>query len=420
MHLIYKKTATIVLLLFFLLTQAIPLVYADDPTPTPTVTPAPSDTPSSNGDQSQQIQDLNNKINELENKISDLHSQEDSLSSQIDVMDNQMKLTQYRIDATKQQINELTTDIGVATKRMKNLEGSLNDVTKVLINRIVATYQAGGFEPMQMLLTSTNVNDFFTKESYLRIVQDHDKQLIYATQQAKNDYANQKNIYEDQKQKVEALQTQLQAYTTQLDQQKKSKQDLLSVTKNDESRYQALLEQAKEQINAFKSFATSQVGSGASILPAQPSPDGWYFNQRDERWGRNTLGSSSEQIWEVGCLDTSIAMVLKKHGQDVTPGTVAANSDYFFSNTAYMLLPWADGKFTSTWGYSQGDVDSKLSGGEPVIIGLKAGPLGMHFIVLKSGSGGSYKMNDPWNGPDLNFSDYYSTGQIFQYGWYSG
>lgn len=407
MNSLYKKLFTVISFVAF-------FVVAPSSVGAQTATVAP--TP----DRSNEVAELNRKITELEGKISESRSQQSSLNSQIKTMDNQIQLTEYRINATEQEITDLALDIDSATKRMKNLEGSLNNVSKVLINRIVATYQAGGFEPLNMLFASNDINDLVSRANYLRVVQSHDKRLMYDAQQARNDYANQKTIFEDKKKKVLGLQTQLEEYTKQLDKDKADKQKLLADTKGDEANYQRQLSQAKAQINAFKSFATSQVGSGASILPPQASPDGWYYNQRDSRWGNNNIGSSGEKVWQVGCLLSSIAMVMKKHGQGVTPADIAGNSSNFFSNTAYMLIPWAGGKVSSMWGYSQSAIDSKLASGEPVIVGLKAGPFGMHFVVLKSGSGGNYVMNDPWNGADLNFSSYYSTGQIFQYGWYNG
>lgn len=368
----------------------------------------------------QQLQNLNTKIRELEQKVTELKSQGNSLSSQIGAMDSQITLTEYRIDATKKEIMEITLDIATASKKMSNLEGSLDNVTKVLLNRIVANYQAGGGGDLQVLLASGNLADAVTRANYLKVVQSHDRKLLYDTQQARNDYANQRTILENKKKKVEELNKQLEQYTVQLDKDKEMKQSLLATTKNDEAHYQKLLTDAKAQVNAMKSFARSRVGTGGSILPPQSSADGWYFNQRDSRWGNTMMGNSSEQVWEVGCLVSSMAMIMKKKGQDVTPATIAGNSSYFFSNTAYTLIPWAGGRFTSVWGSGTAGIDSKLASGEPVIVGVKAGPFGTHFIVLKSGSGGNYIMHDPWNGADLKFSDYYSTGQIFQYGYYNG
>lgn len=406
------KRKILLIFIFLYLILFIPLkgynvLFAQTETPTPT--------PSQD-----RLNQLQKEIQELQAKISQLQSQQKTLSSQIAVMDNQMRLTQLRVNSTKQEISALTNDIQTAVKKISTLEKSLTNLTKVLINRIVTTYQVGSVDTLDLLLSSDNASSFITRANYLRIIQAHDKELIYETQQAKSDYANQKDIFEAKKVKVESLKKQLEAYNSQLDQEKVSKQALLAVTRNDEDRYQKLLQEAQAQIQAFKSFSLSKTGGTTSILPPQASPDGWFYNQRDERWARNRMGSSNEQVWDVGCLITSVAMVLKKHGENVTPAEVASNTSYFFSDTAYILLPWAGGRFSSTWGVNLGEIDTKLASGEPVIVGLKAGAYGQHFVVLKSGSNGSYTMNDPWNGADLNFSDYYSTGQIFQYGFYNG
>ena len=385
-------------------------VFAQEATPTPTTSVTP--TPEENGEKKEELE---KKIAELESKVAEAQAQGKTLSSQITVMDSQTRLTQLRINSTQAEITKLTKDIEVATDKIDHLEEALTNITKALLNRIVATYQQGTVPPVHLLVAASDAKDLIRRANYIKLAQEHDKKLIYDTQQAKTDYQNQKDIFEQKKKKVESLKSQLVAYTNQLEQEKKSKQVLLSVTKNDEAKYQALLKEARAQISGFKSFATSQSGSG--VLPPQASPDGWYYNQRDSRWGNNNIGASGEKVWEVGCLLTSMAMVLKQSGQSITPSEVAATNSYFFSDTAYMLIPWGGGRFTSIWSKDLGSIDSKLAAGKPVIIGVKAGPYGTHFIVFKSGSNGNYVMNDPWYGANLNFSDHYSTGQIFQYGY---
>ncbi|HEX8931882.1 MAG TPA: hypothetical protein VF810_01880, partial [Patescibacteria group bacterium] len=242
MKIFSQKSLIFIFTGLFLLSSFSFLVYAQV---TPTATPTPST------DTSQQQSDLQKKIAELEGKISDLKSQESSLTSQIDVMDSQIKLTEYKIDATKQQITNISMDIDSATKRMASLDVSLNQVTKTLINRIVATYQSGAAEPMQVILASNDISDMASRANYLRLVQEHDKKLLYDTEQARNDYANQKTIFEDKKKQVEGLKTQLETFNTQLDQQKGDKKRLLAETQGDEESYQRLLAAAKAQLAGF-------------------------------------------------------------------------------------------------------------------------------------------------------------------------
>ncbi|PJC54488.1 MAG: hypothetical protein CO028_02340, partial [Candidatus Levybacteria bacterium CG_4_9_14_0_2_um_filter_35_21] len=184
-----------------------------------TVTPTP--TPAQ--DKLQQSKELQDKINELQKKVSDLQGQTKTLSSQIAVMDNQIKLSEYRIDSTKTELLSLSADIDTADKKIGVLEKNLSGLTKVLINRIVATYEVGGTQSFEALVASNNISNFFTRFNYLKIAQIHDKKLIYDTQQAKMDYANQKNIFENEKKKVESLKKQLEDYTIQLDREKQGK-----------------------------------------------------------------------------------------------------------------------------------------------------------------------------------------------------
>lgn len=197
---------------------------------------------SSSNDQLKHIQD---QIKEVQGKIDNLESQGKTLSSQIAVIDNQIRLTELKIEANKQEISNLTLDIDTATKKISTLSESLNILTGVLLNRIVATYEVGSQQPFEILLSSSSVSSFFSRLNYLKIAQVHDKKLVYQTQQAKNDYVNQKNIFEDKKKRVIFLKNQLEDYTNQLAKDRQGKQDLLSITKNDEANFQDLLARLK-------------------------------------------------------------------------------------------------------------------------------------------------------------------------------
>ena len=355
--------------------------------------------------------------------INNLQGQAQTLSSQIAVMDAQINLTQSRIDATKQQISNLSLDIDTATKKITGLQSSLNSLVKVLLNRMVATYEVGQIQPFGILLSSNDVSNFFSRLNYLKLVQSHDKQLIYLTQQAKNDYTNQKNIFQDKKAKIEALKAQLESYTVQLDQEKQAKQDLLAQTQGDETTFENLRQQALAQLASFASFADSQ---GASLLPPQTSCDGWgcYYNQRDSTWGSILVNGSNDcngpcSIARVGCLITSLAMMISHLGHnDVLPSDIANSGNSNFSvGTADLRKGTINVKgYNVTRTTVASSLNPNLVSSNPVIVGIYYGPFGTHFVVIKSYTNGQYIMNDPYTdgGKDKNFTDYYSLNSVFE------
>lgn len=225
-----------------------------------------------------------------------------------------------------------------------------------------------------------------------------------------------KTFFEDKKKKVEALKTQLEEYSTQISQEKDAKKRLLSETQGSEANYQRLLSQAQAQLAGFSRFTVSQGGS--SLLSGQTVCDDWgcYYNQRDSQWGGMSLGSYT--LATDGCLVTSMAMVYTHMGhRNVTPATINSDPNNFASYERAWLLKTitADGMTTSR---ITADIDSELSAGRPVIVGISydGGPYADHFLVLISGSGGDYMMNDPYtpNGHNISFRGRYPTSRIVE------
>jgi len=330
-------------------------------------------------------------------------------------MDSQIKLTELRIDATREQIDSLQKDIEIAKDKVSNLQKDIDTSTKALIARIAAVYQVGSIKPWEIFLSASNIADIFQRLTYLRIVQIYDKRKVYAAEQNKNDYANQKAIYQDEEAQAEALNKKLSDYTDELDSQKKEKQTLLSQTQGSESNYEKLLASAQAQLAGFSRF-TANFG-GSSLLSGQTSCDDWgcYYNQRDTQWGGMSLNGTQYTIASDGCLVTSMAMVLTHYGhKSVTPISINSNPDNFASYyPAYLLYTiHVDGVSAERVGAS---IDSTLTGGDPVIVGIHAYG-GTHFVVLKSGNGGNYTMRDPYipNGKDISFNDHYSIGSIYE------
>lgn len=361
------------------------------------------------------------KVDCYQRKVNELQSQANTLSSQIAVMDNQIALTEARISANEKQISDLVLDIDTADKKIDTLQGTLDVLAKASIARIRQNYMAGGTQRLEAWLLSKNASDLFSAENSLKLIEKHDKQLLLETTAAKNDYSNQKNILEDKKKQVEALKKQQEEYSAQLDQEKKTKQTLLTQTQGSEATYQSLLSQAKAQLAALSNFSTSLFGG--SLVPHQDLSDGWgkYYNQRDSSWGNNRIGSSNETIAAVGCLLTSYSMVASHFGGSLTPPDVAADSGNFWFSTALFLKPGPAANGHSAAAVNAPSLDQlrdALSSGKGVIAGLSydGGPVADHWVVLRSTDGDSFRINDPLYPGAMNVSlnDHYSGLKIVE------
>ncbi len=280
-----------------------------------------------------------------------------------------------------------------------------------MLNKIVQSYKQRQLSLFSLLFDSQNVDQLLTKIKYVKTARNNNQKLLVQIQEAKSNFEEQKKLREQKKIELDELTLTLNSQKQSLANQKVQKQKLLVDTQNDETTYQRIISQAQAQLSGFKSFVSSV---GAGIISANQfgtGSDGSYYSQRDARWASQTIGYSPENILDVGCLLTSVAMVGKRYGANITPSDIASDSNRFFGYTAYMRLPWVGiaGRSYSSISTDDSTITDELNSGNYVIVGVKGCSYGgSHFVVLTKKEGNDYIMHDPIYGPDIKFSTYYS------------
>ena len=362
-------------------------------------------------DNSKDIKSLTQQIEQLEQQIRQKRQQRVTLQAQLHYIDSQIRLTQLKVKRTQAEMFLLQGQIKELSGKIGRLDTTLNKITAIFLTRVASDYKLQRINPLDLFFTKLSFGHFYTLQKYYQVLQDNDRRLMFGLEETRMNYDLQKKEKKKKQVELARLEKQLASQQKLLAERKASKERLLEVTRNDEKRYQQLLAAAVKQLNALRSFAEHR---GGGLLPPQPSPVGWYYNQRDERWGRQFIGASDMRIWEVGCLVTSVAMLFTKNGVRRTPADIASNVAYFFSDTAYMLWPWPNppGYHLVSRGADFKFIDQELAAGRPVIAHLNIGTADGHFVVLKQKVGNDYIMNDPWYGPNLKLSSHYSRYQI--------
>lgn len=344
-------------------------------------------------------------IEEYTGQISKLQGQANTLKNQIAQFDAQIKLTNIKIADTENKI-------ALLGDRIDQLEVSLTSLNRAFESRAVETYKLSRFEGNFIYIASAvNISDIFSKYHYLQKIQEEDRSLLMRLQEAQTTYKNEKVDQED-------LQKELQTQKANLNTQKAAKNSLLTATKNDETKYQQLLSQARAQLSAFQNFVQRQ--GGASILSNQTKCNDWgcYYNQRDSQWGNIGMGGSSYTMANYGCLVSSVSMMASHYGRNIKPSDIAVSSDAFVPGTGYLYHSFsANGVNVSISTASKSILDSELAAGRPVIAGLYSGP--DHFIVITKKEGDNYIMRDPFlengagsDGNGVPLSSKYSVSDI--------
>lgn len=229
-----------------------------------TPTPAPEDASQT----AKRYQEITEQINKLALQLSQAQNQEKTLAGQIIYFDNQTKLTNLKIAAAKNKLDELVKQIDELSGKIIRLDDSLSDISAILISRIVETYKRGITPQWEFLMKANSLPEVLNDYKYLKTAQAHDKSLMYQMEATKRNYREQKDLREIKKKEAELLKKQLESYTVELAKQKKEKERLLEVTRNDEKRYQQMLEDARREAEQIEK-ALKIIGSDLSKFPSK-------------------------------------------------------------------------------------------------------------------------------------------------------
>ncbi len=253
-----KKAATFLTLLIILLSTSVfsiqPIIAEEDQTCT------------NIDDTNQKSTCLNDLIDKYQKQLNDAKGQEKTLKSQLAYIDTQNKITELKVAEAKNQIAKLDAEIRDLSTRITRLSATVDDLSQVLLNRIIQTYKYGNYSAIDLFFSSNGFADLLEKVKYVSVAQANDKKVLYQLQATKITYNDQKVDKQSRQAQQEKLKKDLEKYQEQLADQQKSKQELLRITQNDEATYQSKIRAAQEEQNAILAILRGQ-GTEVAVGP---------------------------------------------------------------------------------------------------------------------------------------------------------
>lgn len=199
------------------------------------------------------LRDKQAEIQKLEAQLAGAKTQEKTLKSQLNLIDGQTKVSTLKIEETTLKIEKLKREINDLSTRIERIGNNLNYLSEVLLRRIVETYKySNTLSAFELLFSSHGFADLIERVKYLQVAQTYDKKKLYELQATKLAYSDQKEDKQTRQTEAEKLNKELEVYKAQLEKQKRDKEELLKITKNDEARFQSLIAQLKADTDSIR------------------------------------------------------------------------------------------------------------------------------------------------------------------------
>ncbi|MFA7301146.1 MAG: peptidoglycan DD-metalloendopeptidase family protein [Candidatus Shapirobacteria bacterium] len=193
-------------------------------------------------------EDLSSQINQYTVKLFDLAKAKNSLSNELARINATYSQTELKIRQTELSIKTVISEISILNQDIEKLDGSINQNTLYLLERIKQSYRLSKKLPVYSFLFSGSFNNYLNQYKYISIVQINNRQSIEKDETMQQIKKNKKLELSQKQEQLVKLETSLTTQRADLLLQKTAKNKLLAVTKNDEAKYQKLKAQAEQEL----------------------------------------------------------------------------------------------------------------------------------------------------------------------------
>lgn len=229
---------------------------------------------------SEQTEELNNQKEEVQNKINEtnlkLEYVQDELSNtMLKVQETEDKVLSYerKVKELGEQMQTLQTSIDDATNKLVLASQNYEEKRKVLVNRLVALYEAGDTKYLDVLLKSNNIVDFISRYYIIEEMVQYDNELIEAVKTEKENIETTKQKLENEQSEIRIIKakgeqtsvvlsnmkTLQQRYVKQLSAGEKKLQEQITAYKKEQAEIEAKIMEATNQIPANIQFTGGEM-----------------------------------------------------------------------------------------------------------------------------------------------------------------
>ncbi len=250
------------LLISFL--AVVSLVFGSVTAPTLSILAANDEAVSDNERQvlEEELHRLEGQIDEYEDQIVNYQKQGKTLKNEIGNLDNNIKKINLQIKAIKLNMNQIDHKIGETEYQIDTTRQNIETNKKALSNTLLNLYQNESSSLIELFLKSSKISDFFNDLNDLTLLQNNLQGSIQKIADLQDRLEEEKSQLSIAKSDQETLKMYQETKKGDAEVIKSQKNNLLGVTKNQESKYQSLLQENKKKAAEIRSRIFKLLGGG--------------------------------------------------------------------------------------------------------------------------------------------------------------
>ncbi|MBU5313919.1 peptidoglycan DD-metalloendopeptidase family protein [Tissierella carlieri] len=206
-------------------------------------------------DLKKQQKNVNKQIENTKKEIKAIEQQAKDVSKQIADLDVKMDNATNELNNVEKELQDLENNIEKTTLELKEAEENVNDKQETFNKRLRVMYKNGNVGYLEVLLASSDIKDFLSRQDMIKAIAKHDTELIEYMKEQRDIIDTKKTELEMQKNAVETSKTKLESRRRDLEKATREKKDLMGRLEKDKVAY----EKEYDKLNDFAKEIESKI-----------------------------------------------------------------------------------------------------------------------------------------------------------------
>src|SRR3989344_5611687 len=207
-----------------------------------------------------QLKELESQIEQYEDQIVGYQKQGSSLKNEVAKLTSKISKLRLQIKAVNLTLTQLDLKISEAQEKINTTEVSIDEKQDTLGELLRKIYQYDNSTLMEIFLANPSLSDFYSDVNNITLLQGDLRNTINEITDLRNELKEQKDQYALARADTKTIQEYQLVQQNESEQLAQQKSGLLTITKNQESRYQQLLKETKKTAAEIRSRIFALLG----------------------------------------------------------------------------------------------------------------------------------------------------------------
>ena len=198
--------------------------------------------------------DLQTQRNELQNKLDEANSELENVQSdlsenlqQVEKLDNKIETAEKQLEEQTSKITKLKDSIGEIESELNTVTEKYNQQKKLFEERMVAVYEAGETQYLDILLKSKNLSDFISSYYIITELAQIDEDLLSGLEEKKKTIDISKQKLENEKKELAVITENQTRVARTLQNTKKMRENFIEKLSDEEKELQSKIDEINAQ-----------------------------------------------------------------------------------------------------------------------------------------------------------------------------